>query len=158
MSYSLKTPENTVIDLGDGNAITAKPLTTPVLEAAKAVARRLAREARASADVMTGMGLAASDVADDDISEGLYDFFLRIELGVRLITAWQGFGDEEAAEASPENIRTVFTLYPVVAAKFYRGLMAKLVAAADVKKNSVTAAPGTSSAGAEIPTAPAAAA
>src|SRR4051794_21049550 len=99
MAYSLKTPENIVVELPGDATITCRPITTPVLEAAKAVAARLAREARADAAVMAQIGLSQEgDVKDDDIGNGIYLFFLRIELGIRLIASWQGFGDEAEAE------------------------------------------------------------
>lgn len=158
MAYSLKTPENIVVELPGDATITTRPVTTPVLEAAKAVAARLAREARADAAVMAQIGLSQEgDVKDDDIGNGVYLFFLRIELGIRLIASWQGFGDEIEAEPTPDNIRTAFSLFPTVGRLFYEAVMVKPMIAAALKKNSATAAPGTSSAGADKDTATAAA-
>ena len=146
MAYSLKTPEQVVVELPGEASITARPVTTPVLEAAKAVAARKAREARADAEVMKQIGLSHDgDGKDEDIGDAIYLFFLRIELGIRLIISWQGFGDE--AEAAPDagNIRTAFCLFPTVGRLFYEAVMIRPMIQAAVKKNSASAAPGTSS-------------
>jgi hypothetical protein len=146
MAYSLKTPEQIVVDLPGEASITARPVTTPVLEEAKAVAARKAREARADATVMAQIGLSHDgDGKDEDIGDAIYLFFLRIELGIRLIISWQGFGDEAEAEPTLENIKTVFCLFPTVGRLFYEAVMIRPMIQAAVKKNSASAAPGTSS-------------
>jgi hypothetical protein len=158
MKYSLKKPENIVIDLPGGGSITARPVTTPVLEAAKAVAERLTREARANPELMGNIGLTGEgDGRDDDIGSGIYKFFLRIELGVRLIESWQDFGDETAAEATPDNIRAAFSLFPMVAGMFFDAVMVRPMLMAAIKNNSAPAATGTSSPPADGATAKAAA-
>ncbi len=153
MTYSLKKPENSVIDLEGDASITSRPLTTPVLEAAKAVASRLWRETREKPELLAEMGLEAADGKDDDIGQRIYELFLRIELGIRLIMSWQGFGDEADAEVTPDNIRAAFCLHPTAGRAFYNAVIVNAVTRAVVKKNSASAAPGTSSATAETPTA-----
>jgi hypothetical protein len=151
MTYSLKKPENSVIVLIGEASITARPLTTPVLEAAKVVASRLWRETRDKPELLAEMGLAAGDGKDDDIGQKLYELFLRIELGIRLIVSWQGFGDENSAEPTPDNIRAAFCLHPTAGKAFYDAVIVNAVTRAVVKKNSASAAAGTSSAAAETP-------
>jgi hypothetical protein len=151
MAYSLKKPENSVIALTGDASITARALTTPVLEAAKTVASRLCRETRDKPELLAEMGLEAADGKDNDIGQKLYELFLRIELGIRLIISWQGFGDETEAEVTPDNIRAAFCLHPTAGRAFYDAVIQNAVMRAVVKKNSASAAPGTSSAAAETP-------
>jgi hypothetical protein len=153
MSYSLKKPENSVIDLAGEASITARPLTTPVLEAAKTVALRLCNETLEKPELLAELGLDAADGKDKGIGQKLYELFLRIELGVRLIVSWQGFGDETDAEVTPDNIRAAFCLHPTAGKTFYDRVIINAAVRAQVKKNSASAAPGTSSAAAETPTA-----
>lgn len=147
MQYSLKKPENVVIPLPGGKFV-SRPINTPVLDAARAVAQRQAREARENPGIVRELGIMGEIEAKDAdaVHDVLFQCFLRIELGIQLIESWEGFGDDTAADVNADNVRLAFTHHPSVGKIFYEKLMTAYLEQVFVKKNSAPAANGTSAA------------
>lgn len=148
-SFSIKQQVSRTVDLPGGGSLTLRPVTTPVFEATKAVARKKYAALIGNTEGLAEIGInPATDLQDKDVREGLYMGFLIAELGLRLITGWSGIADEtgdKEAEVTADNIHLLLQ-HPLPAKALYEAVLEALLPDASLKKDSGTVAAGTSAA------------
>lgn len=158
---SLRDPQEPFdVEVLPGVVFTVTPRTALDLAVAQAAAqRRLDRladgqDACVEAGVMPGRAI---DLADADTRAGLFHILTAEELAVRHVIAWTGVEGHD--EATPDAVRAVMALWPdgaplPVGELFFRKFMERHREMAAAKKESGTAASGTSEEGAVPNTAP----
>lgn len=143
--------ESRWLELGNGVAVLAKPLTLAIYRAAMATAYRKALSVAEERGLIEDAGGSVSDIPDPfdrDGIEGLRQQFMLQALATHAIAEWRGIGDDagDPAPVTAANVAAFIRDFPLHAGRLEAAYLREIVDLAAEKNGSAGAPSGTTAA------------